>query len=894
MAGNAGSIYLEISVDDKGSIKVRDFSKEVEKAASSSSDSFQRVDRSAKRLDGSLDSLRSTAGRLAAAFGAYKVASFAKDATMATARYDTLGVVLERVGRNYGYSREELDKYTSELQTGGIAMLESRDVLLSMIQAEMDLTKARELSRAAQDAAVIGNVNSSEAFKAMVYGIQSAQVEVLRTIGINVNFEQSYKKAARAIGTTATALTEHQKVQVRTNAVLRAAQGIAGSYESAMQEAGKKVSSFTRYVDDFEAHMGRAFKPALTEGVDKATDAMKRLTEEVDKPETQERLSQLAATAVETAEDLAKVGLVSLDFLGHVADGWNQLPTIVQEVGLVGAVIGGSQARVAIGIMAAAIGLGKKLHSLVETDVTLDDVEQAQLELGQAQVEYDQSVAMLEQNRGYAIEGWMQKEVDQAEERVRQAQAKLTALTVASAQTAAALRGDFDDYMDRWNPNNRPTGSVVPAPEESTSNADKVARAIDSITVKLAAMNDTGTEGDARIASLNKAYNDFAKVLGKNNPKVKEFAEVIAYANDHYGHTPAEVAKSTRAVERNTAALAGEIEAVKQATDSYGHINRTKLEMLQAELEAEQRYQAAILDGVDPIVAARRRELEIEKAKGAASRENLEVLTEFHKEYLRLVKGESAMQMEAIEAQARVYREAGADAEAVAQWEAQAKLRASREWRDGAIRAFQDYSDAASDAAAHAEELVSTSMRGMEDAIINFVHTGKLEFTDLVRTIEDELLRMSIQKGITGPLSDMFGGFLGGLWPNAHGGAYASPSLARYEGKVVDRPTFFQFAHGASLGVAGEGRRKEVIAPLFRDPVTNDMGVRVHGAMAGGNTYYITQNFSLPTPSGDRETDTAYLEEAAKAYRKEMKAVFSEELRQAVQPGGQLNGGPRI
>ncbi|MCB2186289.1 MAG: hypothetical protein KQJ78_07720 [Deltaproteobacteria bacterium] len=238
-----------------------------------------QAETSTQRLTARTSELTDFAKRLVAVLGVVKLMDMARDAAMLAARYETLGVVMEAVGKNAGYGAQQMASFQKELQKTGISMIQSRQVLTMMVQAHLDLANATKLARLAQDAAVIGNLNSSQAFNTLIYGIQSAQIETLRTIGINVDFEQSYKTLGAQIGKSAASLTEAEKMQARLNAVMESGKAIAGTYESAMGTAGKQIKSFERYVEDLQVAIGTAFGPALAKGMEIATVAIKKLQE---------------------------------------------------------------------------------------------------------------------------------------------------------------------------------------------------------------------------------------------------------------------------------------------------------------------------------------------------------------------------------------------------------------------------------------------------------------------------------------------------------------------------------------------------------------------------------------------------------------------------------------
>jgi len=236
---------------------------------------LQRLESQGKRTFSSLSDSAKIFIASFAAMGAMGAVALIKDVSMLAARYETLGVVMGVVGNNAGYTKAEMDGFAQSLRNSGIAALESRQVLSMMAQANIDMADSSKLARVAQDAAVIGNINSSEAFQRLVYGIQSAQVEMLRTIGINTTFEGGYKTMAASIGKTSAELTEQEKMQSRVNSVLNAGTQIAGTYEAAMGTAGKQILSMKRYSDDLKVSIGEAFTPALALVVEQLSDGLK-------------------------------------------------------------------------------------------------------------------------------------------------------------------------------------------------------------------------------------------------------------------------------------------------------------------------------------------------------------------------------------------------------------------------------------------------------------------------------------------------------------------------------------------------------------------------------------------------------------------------------------------
>ena len=244
------------------------------------------------------------AGKVTAAFAGLKLADQISDAVTLASRYDQMGLVMQTVGENTGRTTAELDALDQALQETGISALQSRNNIIRMMSANIDLSQATELARLAQDAAVIANTNSSEAFERLIRGIQSAEKETLETMGLNVNFAQSYEKLAAQLGKNADNLTTVEKIQAGVNAAMEAGKNIAGAYDASMDNAGKRLASASRHLENFQIALGSTAQTEFAYAVDAYSDVLKFLGENAD------TVAQIIETSLYAAVGLAAGALI--------------------------------------------------------------------------------------------------------------------------------------------------------------------------------------------------------------------------------------------------------------------------------------------------------------------------------------------------------------------------------------------------------------------------------------------------------------------------------------------------------------------------------------------------------------------------------------------------------
>ena len=207
--------------------------------------------------------------------------SFAKDSILLTARADTLAVVTETMGKNLGFTADEVRGYEESIQSMGITTVASREAVAQLMRSNIDLSKSTDLARLAQDAAVIAGDNSSESFAALSYIISTGNTLMARRRGLMVDFPKAYKDMAESLDKVVDELTDAERAEARLNEVLKQGINIAGTYEAAMETAGKKLSSFPRHWEELKVAFGRKFQPAFADGIDIVTDFVDSVTDAI-------------------------------------------------------------------------------------------------------------------------------------------------------------------------------------------------------------------------------------------------------------------------------------------------------------------------------------------------------------------------------------------------------------------------------------------------------------------------------------------------------------------------------------------------------------------------------------------------------------------------------------
>jgi phage-related protein len=245
---------------------------------------MEQARRSTEQLSQASNKLRASMVAIGAGVGAagYALISFGRKAFDAASRVDELDIALQAVGASTGIGYEALNEAALAIRANGIEMDIAQKTALKFAQNNLNLAEAAGVARVAQDLAVIGAMNSTDAFDRLTHAIITGRSEVLKSVGIQTSAGQAYEQYGRTIGKSAADLSVVEKQQAVLNLVMKEGTRVAGTYEAAMTTPGKVLRSFARMHNELQIAVGgvllKGFGPLIFETYETYKAFIKALT----------------------------------------------------------------------------------------------------------------------------------------------------------------------------------------------------------------------------------------------------------------------------------------------------------------------------------------------------------------------------------------------------------------------------------------------------------------------------------------------------------------------------------------------------------------------------------------------------------------------------------------
>ena len=172
----------------------------------------------------------------------------------------------------------------------------------------------------------------------------------------------------------------------------------------------------------------------------------------------------------------------------------------------------------------------------------------------------------------------------------------------------------------------------------------------------------------------------------------------------------------------------------------------------------------------------------------------------------------------------------------------------AKSWLDSAFgqsmkKKLDEFGKSLNDIGSLVGDSVVDAFKGMEDALVDFVKTGKLSFKSLVDSILEDLARIAIRQSITAPLFNAFSSALSGGLSGGTTTIRGSVQGSGLNALDFDDPAASLFSSGGyvnrpTLGMIGEGGESEVVIPqskLASAMARYKAGARGGAIVPGGN-----------------------------------------------------------
>jgi len=319
MALSLGGVEFGIQVNAKGAVaqinRIAKALQNLQQVAGAVPHDLLDIFKNSGGVASSAKSLASAIETVASAMGAWAIQDAVTDSTILAARVQNLDTVMRNMGATAHYTDGELSLYEQQVRKLGITTQVTREVLSKFAQNGLDLAKASDIARIAQDAAVISGQNSSEVTEKLTIAIQRLDTRMLRNVGILVNLRQEYQQYALATGRVETQLTAAEKQQILMNAVMRQGAALSGNYEKSLGDVYKQYTSLDRVIEEATVQIGQNFIPIMQVLVN-VVDAVGQVLA---------KNTGFSATVVAIFAGIATAGLAAITVIGGVTLAMNAM-----------------------------------------------------------------------------------------------------------------------------------------------------------------------------------------------------------------------------------------------------------------------------------------------------------------------------------------------------------------------------------------------------------------------------------------------------------------------------------------------------------------------------------------------------------------------------------------
>lgn len=268
MSFDIGSVIAKIDADVSG------FKKGINEAKAETSNFKEGLG----QISGKLQDFANTAATTMTVATA-AISAFALKTAFSASRIDELTLALHAQAKANKITTAEVDKSVQAIRNNNISYEKALEVASNFITAELKMADAVKLSTVAKDLGIVASVGSSDATEMLTHAIVTGQTQQLAQFGILTTQTRAYGDYAESIHKASEDLTQAEKQQALLNVVFKQGEKVVGTYDAAMQSAGKQFRSFTsRILPDFLVLIGRAFEPTLLLGVNAISGAVKDMS----------------------------------------------------------------------------------------------------------------------------------------------------------------------------------------------------------------------------------------------------------------------------------------------------------------------------------------------------------------------------------------------------------------------------------------------------------------------------------------------------------------------------------------------------------------------------------------------------------------------------------------